>query len=182
MIAINQFEAEIVYRIQENLRFDFLTPAVQFITSLGDSGCFWIVLTLLLLIFRKTRRVGVCCALALILNLLLVNISLKPLFARIRPYVVLPEITTLTTLPSDFSFPSGHSAASFACAWALFRNAPRKAGIPALVLATLIALSRLYVGVHYPTDVIFGALAGSLMGEAGSRLGNRIWKSRKQKK
>lgn len=175
MNALNLFEAGIIHWIQENLRIGFLTPIMQLITSLGDSGIFWIVLTILLLIFKKTRKAGLCCALALILNLIVVNISLKPLIARARPYAVLEKIAILTTQPGDHSFPSGHSASSFACAWAFFRCSKKSWGVPALVLAALIALSRLYVGVHYPTDVLFGCIIGALMGEAGNRLGRYIW-------
>ena len=179
MNALNLFEAGIVHWIQQNLRADFLTPVMQGITALGDDGIFWIALTAVLLIFKKTRRAGLCCALALILDLLAVNIVLKPLIARPRPYAVLGEITAITTLPGDHSFPSGHSAASFAAAWALLR-ARWRMGPAALVLAALIALSRLYVGVHYPTDVICGAAIGMLVGEAGARLGRRILKPAKQ--
>lgn len=171
---MNQIEAGMVLWIQENLRADVLTPIVRFITSLGDEGIFWIALTVLLLIFRKTRRAGMCCALALILDLLVVNICLKPLVARTRPYDVLQLIQPLIENPHDFSFPSGHSAVSFAGAWAFFRSTGRKWGVPALVLAALIALSRLYVGVHYPTDVLFGALTGALLGEASLRIVRRF--------
>lgn len=176
MNALNLFEAGIVHWIQENLRAGFLTPVMQLITALGDHGAFWIALTVLLLFFRRTRRAGLCCALALILDLLAVNIILKPLIARMRPYAVLQDIIPITALPGDHSFPSGHSAASFACAWALFRSGKRRMGIPALVLAALIALSRLYVGVHYPTDVICGAAIGMLAGEGGLQLGRTILK------
>ena len=171
MNALNLFEARIVLWIQENLRIESLNPLVRLITSLGDTGWFWIALTIALLLFKKTRRAGLCCAFALILNLIAVNILLKPLIARARPYSMLSQISVLTRLPGDHSFPSGHSSCSFACAWAFFRSMKRKWGIPALVLAGLIALSRLYLGVHYPTDVLGGAAIGILLGALGARLG-----------
>lgn len=170
MNAINLFEANIIYWIENHLRVGFLTPIMQAITALGNGGAFWIVLTVLLLLFQKTRRAGICCALALILDLLAVNIAIKPLVARIRPYQVLPEITLITNLPGDYSFPSGHSAASFAAAWALFRSGRKKWGAWALALAALIALSRLYVGVHYPTDVLGGTLIGFAVAEVAVRI------------
>ena len=173
---MNLFEANIVYWIQQNLRSEALNPIVTAITSLGNAGIFWIILTVLLLIFRKTRKIGLCCALALIFDLLAVNIAIKPLVARARPYVTLPEIVPLGHLSKDFSFPSGHSAASLAAAWAIFRTAQKKYGVPAMILAVLIALSRLYVGVHYPTDVIAGVLIGIAVGELGVRAGRAIWK------
>ena len=179
---MNLFEASIVLWIQENLRVSFLNPIVTAITSLGNAGIFWIILTLVLLVFKKTRRIGLCCAFALIIDVLAVNVVLKPLVARARPYAVLEIIVPLGHLSRDFSFPSGHSAASFACAWALYKTAPRKYGVCALVLATLIALSRLYVGVHYPTDVIGGILIGIAVGELGFRTGSRLFKAFSHKK
>lgn len=177
MNVLNLFEANIVLWIQENLRVGFLTPIVQAITVLGDSGIFWIVLTILLLIFKKTRRLGLCCACALLLDLLAVNIAIKPLVNRVRPYNVITDIVALTGQHGDPSFPSGHSAASFACAWVLFRMERKKWGVSALILAALISLSRLYVGVHYPTDVLGGILIGIAVGEAGMYLGKKVWNS-----
>lgn len=176
MNALNLFEANIVLWIQENLRVGFLNPVMQAITTLGDGGVFWIILSVLLLLFKKTRKVGLCCSLGLIFDLLVVNIAIKPLVARIRPYEILKEITILTHQPGDHSFPSGHSAGSFACAWAFFRAYKKKWGVPALVLAALIALSRLYVGVHYPTDVIGGIVIGIIVGELGYHVGKKIWR------
>ena len=174
MTALNLFEDRIVYWIQETMRSSFLNPIAIAVTSLGNAGIFWILLTLALLICKKTRKIGLCCAIALIADVLAVNVVLKPLVARARPYAVLETIVPLGHLSRDFSFPSGHSAASFACAWALYKTAPRKYGVCALVLAALIALSRLYVGVHYPTDVIAGALTGMAAGFLGARLGGKI--------
>lgn len=182
MNALNLFEANIVLWIQENLRVGFLNPVMQGITHLGDGGIFWIILSVLLLLFKKTRKVGLCCALALIFDLLVVNIAIKPLVARIRPYAILNEITILTHQPGDHSFPSGHSAGSFACAWAFFRAYKKKWGVPALVLASLVSLSRLYVGVHYPTDVIAGICIGIAMAELAMLICRAIakaWKKRK---
>lgn len=176
MTALNLFEANIVLWIQENLRVSFLNPVVTAITSLGNAGIFWIILTVILLLFKKTRKIGLCCAIALIADVLAVNVILKPLVARARPYVTLDTIVPLGHLSRDFSFPSGHSAASFAGAWALYKSAPRKYGIAAVVLAALIALSRLYVGVHYPTDVLAGAAIGIAAGELGAWAGKKIWK------
>ena len=179
MNALNLFEANIVYWIQNHLRAGFLTPVMQVITALGNGGAFWIVLTVLLLLFKKTRRAGLCCALALVLDLLAVNIVLKPIVARVRPYDVVQDIRVITSLPGDYSFPSGHSAASFAAAWALFRTERRQWGVPALVLAALISLSRLYVGVHYPTDVLLGALIGVVVAQAAVAIVNAASKKRK---
>ncbi len=160
MDAMVQFEGSILTWIQESLRLDAATPAVLFITRLGDDGIFWIALTLALLIFRRTRRLGVFCAGAMFAGLVVTNVVLKNWVARVRPYEVIPGLDCLVGVQKDFSFPSGHATNSLACSWVLFRRAPKKWGAAALALAILIALSRLYVGVHYPTDVLAGAAIG----------------------
>ncbi len=153
--------------IQEALRNAVLTPILTLITTLGNSGLIWIIVTLFLLIPKKTRRVGWMSAFALLFSLLINNIALKNLVARVRPYYVVEGLVPIIRLPSEFSFPSGHAGSSFASAWVLFRNLPKKYGIPALVLAVLISFSRLYVGVHYPSDVLAGIFTGILCGYLG---------------
>lgn len=173
MAAFTQFEGQILLWIQENLRGALDAP-VRFITRLGDHGLIWIALILLLLCFRKTRRAAVTAGLAMLLTLLMVNLLIKPLAARTRPYEVIDGLRCIVAREKDFSFPSGHSAHAFACAWALWRSAPRKIGLPALILAALIALSRLYVGVHFPSDVVCGSLAGLLLAQASVQLLKRL--------
>lgn len=148
------------------------------ITHLGDGGVFWIVLTVLFLILPKTRRLGLCLALGLILDALLCNVLIKPLVGRIRPYDLRPQIELLVSAPSDFSFPSGHTAVSFAAVAALWR-AKSRLWIAALVLALLIAFSRLYLYLHYPTDVLGGMVVGAIAGLLGAQLGLKILKSGK---
>lgn len=172
-----QIEGNILLWIQENLRCAFLTPVMRVITTLGNAGIFWIVLTLILLIFRRTRRLGVYCAASMLLTLLVVNVAIKPLAARTRPYELIQGLEILVSRPHDYSFPSGHSANSLTCAWTLFRLAPKRYGVPALVLAILIALSRLYVGVHFPTDVLAGAAIGIAMSEVAMTGVRRLMKS-----
>ena len=164
-----EIESSILLWIQNNLRCGILTPVMRVITTLGNGGAFWIVLTLLLLVFKRTRRMGVYCAASMLLTLLVVNLCIKPLAARTRPYELIEGLQILVSRPHDYSFPSGHSANSLTCAWTIFRLAPKKYGVPALVLAVLIALSRLYVGVHYPTDVLAGAAIGVLLSEVALR-------------
>lgn len=164
-----EIESAILLWIQNNLRCGLLTPLMRVITTLGNGGAFWIALTVLLLIFRRTRRIGVYCAASMLLTLLVVNLCIKPLAARTRPYELIEGLQILVSRPHDYSFPSGHSANSLTCAWTIFRLAPKKYGVPALVLAVLIALSRLYVGVHYPTDVLAGVAIGVLLSEVALR-------------
>lgn len=142
--------------VQNNLRNDILTPFFKVITSLGNAGAVWILISVLLMFIKKTRRTGITCAASLTISFILNNLFLKNLIARPRPYNVIPDLTALIPYPHDFSFPSGHTAASFAVAVVIFIKMPKKYGIPALILAFLIAFSRIYLGVHYPTDVLFG--------------------------
>lgn len=146
--------------IQEHLRTLFLTPFFVFITTLGDKGLIWILLSLGLLLSKKTRKIGIISLLALICSLLLNNLFLKNLVGRERPFNSLEAILPLIGKPTDLSFPSGHTASSFASAWVFLRHLPKKYGIPAIILASLIAFSRLYLGVHYPSDVLVGIISG----------------------
>lgn len=172
MDAILSFDSSILLWIQNSLRADFISPVVKVITHLGDKGIFWIALTLVLLAFKKTRRLGVLCGVSMVIGLLVTNLVIKNWVARVRPYELMdpqfPELRhplfkqleLIIGKADDWSFPSGHTTNSLACAWVLFRRTDKKWGVPALVLAILIALSRLYVGIHYPTDVLGGAVIG----------------------
>lgn len=159
---ITNIDVSILLFIQEHIRVDALNGFWKFITSLGDGGWFWIALGLILLIPKKTRKVGLAALLSLALGALITNVTLKPLIARTRPFDLVDSIIPLIAKPRDYSFPSGHTCASFSAALIFYRMLPKKYGIPAVVLAAMIALSRLYVGVHYPTDVIGGFLAALL--------------------
>lgn len=166
--ALLNLDGGILLFLQEAVRNPILNPVMTAITTLGNAGILWIVLTALLLIPKKTRRVGLISLCALLASLLVNNILIKNLVARVRPYNALDGLVILVREPSEFSFPSGHAASSFASACVLFRKLPKKYGIPALAMATLISFSRLYVGVHYPTDVLAGILSGigcSYLGE-----------------
>ena len=147
------------------LRTPVLDGVMRFFTHLGDSGFIWLVLTALLLAFRRTRRAGWVLAAALLFDAVLCNILLKPMVGRIRPCDILTEVELLIPRPEDFSFPSGHTCAAFAFAVALCMTQPQRwAKGAALALAALMGFSRLYVGVHFPSDVLAGAVIGSLCG------------------
>lgn len=141
----------------------------QTITHLGDAGWFWILLALILLIFRKTRICGFCMLAGMAVGVLITNVGLKPLVARERPCWINDTVQLLVDVPKDYSFPSGHSQISFVSAAAIFWN-NRKWGIAAFVLAALIAFSRLYLYVHFPTDVLAGMVIGIASGWSMSRL------------
>ena len=175
MSGLTALEGTILLWIQGHLRGP-LDGLVTFITHLGDSGLLWIALGILLLCFRRTRPGGVAVLLALLFGLLITNIASKNLVARVRPYELFPELHSLAGTMRDWSFPSGHACSSFAAATALARTLGKKYGGPALILAALISLSRLYVGVHYPTDVLCGAAIGALCGLAAAAIVPALWK------
>ena len=171
------WEFNLLDQIQQHLANDFLNALVPRISSLGDAGLIWIALSILLLLFPKTRKAGLASGIALLFMLITGNMILKPLVARLRPFTVNTAVELLIPPPTDFSFPSGHTYASFASASAIFRN-NRKIGIPALILASLIAFSRLYLYVHYPTDILAGAAIGIMAGWAGRRFADLIRRKR----
>ena len=154
-------EADILLWIQNNIRNDVLTPIFKFVTTLGNAGMIWIVLSVGLLIPKKTRRVGVLALVSLSFSALIDNVILKNVVARTRPYDVIEGLTSLVGVQKDYSFPSGHTGSAFAAAVVMFLGLPKKYGIPILVFACLMGLSRLYVGVHYPSDVLGGVLIGT---------------------
>ena len=143
----------------QNIHNTFLDFIVPKITSLGNGGWFWIAITLLLIFIPSKRKWGFQAVFSIIITVIICNLILKPLIMRCRPCWLEPDVPLLVKIPKDYSFPSGHSNISFAVATAIFtRN--KKIGIPALVLAALIAISRLYVFVHWPTDVLVGTIIG----------------------
>ena len=150
------------------------TPAgdvlMPFITSFGNGGVIWIVLTVILLLIPKTRKTGLILGAALILDGILCNLLLKNLVRRIRPCDINDAVRVLIPYPSDYSFPSGHTAVSFAAASALYFAGEKYLWKAALVLAAFIAFSRMYLYVHYPTDVLGGVVIGIIAGYLGYRL------------
>ena len=139
------------------------------VSRICDHGEVWILLAAILLAIPKTRKLGTCVACGLALDLLFCNLALKPLIGRIRPFAVNPTVSLLIPPPTDASFPSGHTAASFASVAAL-KTANSRLWKPALALAVVIALSRLYLYAHWPTDILGGAAVGILAGWLGTKL------------
>lgn len=144
---------------------DAIFPVV---TVLGNVGLVWIAAGLLCVCFRKTRWCGIAMLVGLLMGLLLCNLSIKPLVMRARPFTLRPK-ELLVAIPSEYSFPSGHAVSSFIASTVLWRR-HRKWGAAAYVLAALIAFSRLYLYVHFPSDVFFGALLGVGIGVVSDRL------------
>ena len=152
-ISIVRFIREFI----ANPVLDFLMPII---TLIGEDGLLWIVTSLLLLVFKKTRKAGFVMALSLIFGLLIINITIKPIVARVRPYAV-DNVPILIKALGDGSFPSGHTACCFEGAASLIFCGYKKWGKIALTASLLVAFSRVYLYVHYPSDVIVGAVLGT---------------------
>lgn len=166
MEAVQALDIQILIWIAEHLRNDILTPALIFLTRLCDHGELWLTLALLLLLRPRTRRCGAAMLLAMAFGLVLGNGVLKHLLARPRPFITYPEFVPLLRI-GGYSCPSGHTLASFCASTAIFYSF-RKSGAAAFLLAGLIGFTRLYVGVHYLTDVLLGALLGVCFGLAAA--------------
>ena len=180
------FDLPILDWIAANLQCGFLDFLMPLITVLGDAGIFWILCSVVMICIPKSRKIGLAMGVSLLIGLLVCNVTLKPLVARIRPYDYQmlhfqKEITLLVDGMHDFSFPSGHTIASIEAATALLLGS-KKLGIPAMILAVLIAFSRLYLYVHYPTDVLASVVLGIGIAFLGNFLVNKgysLWESRK---
>lgn len=155
---MNLFEINILYWIREHLTCPFLDWLMPPLSALSAHGEIWILLAVVLICIPKTRRAGLTVGVALLMGYLIGNMGLKNIIGRVRPYDVV-DVPLLVERLHDFAFPSGHTLASFGAATALTLHY-RRWGAAALVLAAIIGFSRLYLFVHYPTDVAAGALLG----------------------
>lgn len=178
--ALHSFDAffyDIAHSLHQTAADSIITPIATVASFLGDNGMIWILLALVLLLFKKTRKIGVFVAAALVLDIIVVNGILKVFIDRPRPwqagdfdFITLDYVKQrLVSIPGDSSFPSGHTASSFAAALALLLSLEKKQklwAIPALILSFLIAASRIYVCVHYPSDVFAGLIIGTVLGIA----------------
>ena len=178
------FDQPILDWIQANMANPFLDKIMPIITVLGDAGIFWMICAGILALTKKYRKIGFGMAIAMALGLLVCNIILKPTVGRIRPYdfqeTLGVTINLLIEKQHDFSFPSGHTIASFEACTVMMLGS-KKLGIPATLLAILIAFSRLYLYVHYPTDVIASVILGTIFGILGYLISHKITVSKKGK-
>ncbi len=158
---IQVWDASALLWIQENLRNTFFDAVLPLYSTMGDAGLLWMALSALMLCFPKTRKAGLLALCAMALGLICNNLILKHLVARQRPWLVVENLLPLLEAPDPLSFPSGHTCAAFAAAGIWCRTLPGK-GLRAiaLLLAVLMGVSRLYVGVHFPTDVLAGMVVG----------------------
>lgn len=174
-----QMDGKLLVAIQ-GLHMAWLDPIVSFYTRLGDAGLLWIALSLAMLLWKPTRKAGVLALGAMVLGLIVTNLTIKPLLSRPRPWLDWP-IVPLVSEKDPNSFPSGHTCAAFAAGLSWVRALPWRWGrIAAVAAAVLMGLSRLYVGVHYPTDVLVGALIGSLCAWAAWKV-YQLYSDRKER-
>ena len=145
--------------IQNTMKCVLLDYLMAFFSSIGSAGIIWIITAIIMICFKKTRATGVMMACALLLGVLIGEVGIKNIVARERPFVVNTDIILNIAQPSGYSFPSGHTCSSFAAATTLFMN-NKKIGIVAYIIASLIAFSRLYNYVHFPSDILCGIILG----------------------
>lgn len=159
--GIPSLDAAVMAFIQTHFHNTVTDTVFPIITSLGEAGIGWIVLSLVLLCFKKTRRTGGLVLIAMTVTLLFGELTLKNIICRLRPCNVFTDFPMLIARPTSYSFPSGHTSSSFAGALILTLR-HKKVGWLAYIPAVLIAFSRIFLFVHYPTDVLAGILLGTL--------------------
>lgn len=164
-------EINILLWFQNCVRQEWLTPIMEIISFLGKGGWFFIATALILCFKKSTRKIGVCILVAIALQVLFNNGMLKPLIHRTRPYEAYSDVLQLIgTKETDYSFPSGHTGIAFVWAYGLYISCNKKKwGIAAIVLAILMGISRMYLGFHYPSDVLAAVVLGivcAIMGYA----------------
>ena len=159
-MTITQIDFSILDWIQNTLKNPVLDVVMPVITHLGDGGFIWILLTLILIVIPRTRKTGILIGISLAAGAIAYLLILKPIIARPRPFTQNPAAVLLIKPPSDFSFPSGHTACAFSAVAVLFFRQNRL-WIPAVILAAAIAFSRMYLYVHFPTDVLAGIIIGT---------------------
>lgn len=159
---IYEFDHSVLLYIQENMRTDYLTPLMKISSSFVNIGILWILLSITLICIKRTRMIGIMTLTSLAFCICINNIFVKHIVARARPFDTYSDLFPLIKKPTDYSFASGHTTASFAAAGILARFLQRPLVVLIVCFSVLVAFSRLYLGVHYPTDVLCGMVIGIL--------------------
>jgi undecaprenyl-diphosphatase len=163
---IYHIDQSIMLWLQDVVRNPLLSKLLVPLTTIGYAGTLWIILSIVMLFFRKTRKVGWLSLLTMLVCYLFNDILLKELVQRPRPFMDLPQLQVIESKPTSWSFPSGHACSSFAAASTYSKGEePRWLKGLFWFLAVAMTFSRPYVGVHYPSDVLAGACIG-LLGSA----------------
>ncbi len=169
-----ELEFVILDFIQKNIKNPFLDKIMPVVSMLGALGIIWIVFTIIALITKKYRRLGTKLSFTMILSLIVCNCILKPVVSRIRPYDLNSTIQLMVAPEIDTSFPSGHTFFAFSTATVCFMY-NKRLGVIMYLFAVLMAFSRLYLYVHFPTDVLFGAIFGIITGIIAGKLENYVF-------
>lgn len=179
---ITKIDFAILNWIQEHLKCDILDYFMPVFTSLGNKGILFILLAVVFLAVPKFRKWGASLACSLFLGFLFGNLLIKNVVARVRPYDQVENITLLIDKLNDYSFPSGHTMAAFEF-FAVICMMPVRAGykVMAGIMAVVMAFSRLYLHVHFPSDVLGGMVLGFLFGIMGVRIVEMLWEEHKSK-
>ena len=157
--SFSQFDLNILLYVQEHFRTETLTFLMRHTTSLGSTLLALIAIWFMLKGGRQGRLFGITTVTSVLIEVAIVNGFLKNVIARQRPYEVCNELLPAIDVLSDYSFPSGHTALAFALAFVFYRHLPKQFGIPAIIVASLVGLSRIQLGVHYLSDVIGGIIS-----------------------
>ena len=159
---ITNIDFSILYWIQDNLRNSFMDFVMPLFSNLQDGGLIWISIAVVMLFFKRTRYCGIAVLLAMGIDTLITEYGIKNIVCRVRPCNLVDDVNMLVEKPTSYSFPSNHSASAFAGAVAVMLTIKKKAWtIPAFVFSGIISFSRMYVFVHFPSDVFAGILLGS---------------------
>ncbi|SHK01136.1 phosphatase PAP2 family protein [Paramaledivibacter caminithermalis] len=166
IISVDRFIIEFVQKYMHN---SFLDKIMPFITSLGNIGLVWIIISIIMLISKKYRKAGILGIYSLIISAVLGELLLKNIIGRSRPFMEITSIKLLIPKPISYSFPSGHTASSFAAVAAFIKVIDNKIVIiPLALLGILIAFSRIYLLVHYPSDILGGIVLGLISAKLAS--------------
>ncbi len=174
---------EFFHKLNVGASGDFFDILLGSITKLGDDGIFLILLSLVLIVFKKTRKVGAAMLGAIIVGALFTNISIKPIIARPRPYIDEAHIFRQwwidagSHIESEFSFPSGHTTSAMATMTGLFFTTNKKVSWTAFIFAVVMGITRIYLCVHYPSDVLGGLVVGFIAGLVSYLIVNALYNS-----
>ena len=173
MEFIQKIDDTILYYIYENWHNGFTDTFFTVISKLADCGFIWILAAAVMLFIKKWRPAGIVLLLSLGISAVIGSLAVKNIVCRLRPFNADEALMLLIPHPGGYySFPSGHTLSSAACATVLTLE-NRKFAYGAIPMAVLIAFSRLYLYVHFPTDVIGGALIGIAIGYTAFKLAKK---------
>ncbi|MDP4179658.1 MAG: phosphatase PAP2 family protein [Bacillota bacterium] len=174
---IQNIDEKLLFFIQDHFHNGILDKVMPLVTDLGNWGFLWLTVSIILIISKKYRKIGLMAMASFLLSFLLSENVIKYIVQRPRPFVLFDQYKLLIPKPSNFSFPSSHSTEAFATAAILFKKS-KVTGIVFLVIAALIAFSRLYLFVHFPSDVLGGIITGLICAFIVNYTAKHIYKNK----